>query len=68
MIMTTRKESAECQNKVDIRKEIDHLGGDRYVKAAAKFKKEKSDIAAPERLKTMFIQRRWTDLKVIHNN
>jgi len=65
--MITRKEPEECQDMVDIRQEIDNIDRHvisligkrfRYVKAAAKFKKEKSDVAAPERLKTMLIQRR----------
>ena len=61
----------DCQNMADIRREIDaidhqviQLLGKRkgYVHAASKFKTSASNVKAPERLKTMLVQRRsWAE-------
>ena len=57
----------ECENLMDIRKEIDDLDktiiellGKRflYVKSATKFKSSETSVKAPERFKAMLIQRR----------
>jgi isochorismate pyruvate lyase len=61
------KSPTECQNMEDIRTEIDAIDkeiivliGQRaeYVKAAAKFKVNRSDVNAADRVKAMMIQRR----------
>ncbi|RQW61193.1 isochorismate lyase [Vibrio viridaestus] len=69
-------EPKNCSGMDEIRNEIDEL--DRlvitaldkrfeYVKAAAKFKTSISSVKAPERLKSMLIQRRvWAEEKGLH--
>lgn len=66
-LMTIMKQPEECLNMQDIRTEIDaidrqviQLLGKRfdYVKAAAPFKTSETGVKAPERFKTMLLQRR----------
>ena len=61
------KEAINCENMSDIRTEIDalertivYLIGKRYkyVKEAAKFKTSETSVKAPERFKSMLIERR----------
>jgi len=65
--MGIKKEPEACKSMEDIRDEIDNIDravislfGKRfkYVQAAAAFKKERSDVAAPERFQAMLVQRR----------
>lgn len=65
------KSPEECQNMTEIRSEIDQIDrqvitllGQRfaYVKAAAKFKTNKTSVKAPERFQSMLQQRRiWAE-------
>ncbi|BAU62781.1 chorismate mutase [Stanieria sp. NIES-3757] len=65
------KSPKECQNLQEIRTEIDRLDRDiinllgqrfEYVKVAAKFKTNETDVKASERLQAMLIQRRiWAE-------
>jgi isochorismate pyruvate lyase len=65
------KHPNECENMADIRNEIDRIDrqiigyiGNRYqyVKAAAKFKTDKTAVKAPERFAAMLLQRRkWAE-------
>jgi isochorismate pyruvate lyase len=61
------KNAIDCEDMSEIRREIDaldrtivHLIGKRYeyVKAAAKFKTSETSVKAPERFKSMLIERR----------
>jgi isochorismate pyruvate lyase len=61
------REAIDCKDMSEIRTEIDaldrtivHLIGRRYnyVKAAAKFKTSETSVKAPERFKSMLVERR----------
>ena len=61
------KQAAQCENMVEIRHEIDRIDreiisllGKRfvYVKAASKFKTSELSVKAPERIKSMLLERR----------
>lgn len=61
------KKPGECSNLEDIRCEIDRLDKEMvnllgcrlgYVLAAAAFKKNEDDIPAPDRVRSMLVQRR----------
>ena len=70
------KAPEECANLAEIRAEIDGIDREviaalgerfRYVKAAAKFKSNRGEVAAPERLMAMLEQRRtWATKAGLH--
>ncbi|NHA05426.1 isochorismate lyase [Mucilaginibacter sp. HC2] len=64
---TISNQPEECRDMTDIRREIDAIDrlvialiGRRfkYVQAAAKFKRNPTDVASPERFKAMLAERR----------
>lgn len=70
------KQPDECADLAEIRVEIDRIDRDviatlgerfQYVKAAAKFKKNPGEVAAPERVTAMLEQRRkWATEAGLH--
>jgi isochorismate pyruvate lyase len=70
------KTPEECGDLGEIRAEIDRIDRDviaalgerfRYVNAAAKFKSNRGEVAAPERVKAMLEQRRsWAEQAGLH--
>jgi isochorismate pyruvate lyase len=70
------KKPEECGDLADVRAEIDRIDRDviaalgarfRYVKAAAKFKTNRGEVAAPERVIAMREQRRrWAAEAGLH--
>lgn len=72
------KKPFECRNMDDIRLEIDNIDYEivaliakraGYVHAAAKFKRDKASVKAPERVKRMLAKRRkWAEEQYIDPN
>ncbi|WP_183563446.1 isochorismate lyase [Mucilaginibacter sp. SP1R1] len=69
--MAINNQPDECLDMADIRQEIDQIDRDvialigkrfKYVQAAAKFKKNPTDVAAPARFQAMLAERRsWAE-------